>query len=95
MSIESKERAERALAEMKRGLRAAVPEIIEPMLRRRLAKAGYGLKKTPARSKDRELYGVGYMVFDRATNMVVLGATHRRCDASLEDVVDFAAREGT
>jgi hypothetical protein len=65
----------------------------EPALRKQLTKAGYGLKKTPARSKDRELYGVGYMVFDRSTNTVVLGATHHPCDASLEDVVEFAASE--
>ena len=39
-------------------------KIREDRLRRRLAKAGYRLAKTPARSWLRQEYGPGYMVLD-------------------------------
>lgn len=63
----------------------------EATARRSLKKAGYSMRKTPARSKEREFHGVGYMVVEDERNMVVLGSTHHAYDGTLEDVEAFAA----
>lgn len=62
----------------------------ESAIRRSLQKQGYSLRKTPARSKEREWYGIGYMVVD-ASNRVVLGAAHHAYDGTLDEVEAFAA----
>lgn len=62
----------------------------ESAIRRRLAKAGYRLEKTPSRHWSRSWYGPGYMVID-GTNTVRLGAFQRAYEATLEDVRDFVA----
>ena len=62
----------------------------ESAIRRSLKKQGYLLHKTPARSKELDWYGVGYMVVD-ATNTVVLGATHHAYDGTLDEVETYAA----
>ncbi|WP_319796608.1 hypothetical protein [Nitrobacter sp.] len=62
----------------------------EDRLRRRLAKLGLRLAKTPARSSLREFYGPGYMVVDD-TNTARLGASQRAYEASLEEVEEFAS----
>ncbi len=62
----------------------------ESAARRSLQKQGYSLRKTPARSIERDWYGVGYMVID-ASNTVVLGATHHAYDGTLHEVEAFAA----
>ncbi|WP_454684878.1 hypothetical protein [Ancylobacter moscoviensis] len=62
----------------------------ESTIRRRLAKAGFTLQKTPSRHWTRDWYGPGYMVIDD-TNTVRLGATHRPYDGRLEDVREFVA----
>ena len=60
----------------------------EDSARRRLGNAGYRLLKTPARSRDREFYGVGYTVLDQ-NNMGVLGCGNRMYEASICEVEDF------
>ncbi|MDQ0349388.1 hypothetical protein [Ancylobacter vacuolatus] len=65
--------------------------ISESAIRRRLAKAGFRLQKTPARHWTRNEYGPGYIVTDD-TNTVRLGATQRPYDATLDEVREFAAR---
>lgn len=62
----------------------------ESAARRSLQKQGYSLRKTPARSKERDWYGVGYMIVD-ATRTVVLGANNHPHSASLDEVEAFAA----
>ena len=61
----------------------------ESTIRRRLAKAGFRLQKTPARHWTRH-YGEGYMVTDD-TNTVRLGACRRPYDGTLDDVREFVA----
>ena len=63
----------------------------EAAIRRSLKKQGYSLHKTPARSKEREWYGVGYMIVDGCRNTIVLGATHHAYDGTLDEVETFAA----
>jgi len=63
----------------------------ENSARRKLAKAGMSLKKTPSRSWLREQFGPGYMVIDIYTNTAVLGAGSHAFDATLDDVEDFLA----
>lgn len=63
----------------------------ESAIRRLLQKQGYSLRKTPARSKERDWYGVGYMVVDADRKTVVLGATHHAYDGTLDEVEAFAA----
>ena len=63
----------------------------ESAIRRSLQKQGYSLHKTPARSKEREWYGVGYMVVDADRNTVVLGAHNHPHSATLDEVEAFAA----
>ena len=62
----------------------------ESAIRRSLKNHGYSLRKSPARSKERDWYGVGYMIVD-ASNTVVLGATHHAYDGTLDEVEAFAA----
>lgn len=62
----------------------------ELRLRRLLAKQDLRLQKTPARHWSREWYGAGYMVVDDR-NCVVIGATHRPWDASLDEVEALVA----
>lgn len=64
--------------------------ISESTIRRRLAKAGFRLQKTPSSHWTRDRYGPGYMVIDD-TNTVRLGAGQRPYDAALDDVREFAA----
>ena len=63
----------------------------ESAVRRSLKKQGYSLRKTPARSKEREAFGVGYMVVDASRNTVVLGANNHPHSATLNEVEDFAS----
>lgn len=63
---------------------------LENALRRKLKSDGYRLKKIPAMHRNRELFGIGYMVINDR-NVVELGATCHEYDASLEDVAQFAA----
>ncbi|WLR98662.1 hypothetical protein [Shinella sumterensis] len=62
----------------------------ESAARRSLKKQGYSLRKTPARSNEREAFGVGYMVVDDR-NTVVLGANNHPHSATLDEVEAFAA----
>lgn len=62
----------------------------ELQIRKLLAKQDLRLIKNRAHSKSREFFGVGYMVVDECTT-VVLGATHRAYDATLEDVAALVA----
>lgn len=67
-------------------------KIREDRLRRSLAKAGYHLTKTPARSWLRDHFGTGYMVVENDTNGVKLGCSSRPYEASLEDAEAFASK---
>lgn len=64
--------------------------ISESAIRRRLAKAGYRLQKTPSRHWTR-YYGEGYMVMDDC-NVAVMGARQRPYEATLDDVREFVER---
>ncbi|MGY6568503.1 MAG: hypothetical protein ACXIVE_05860 [Salinarimonas sp.] len=64
---------------------------IEARLRRLLAKEGYALRKTPARSHLREAYGVGYMIVEAGRNIPVSGYTPHLYSDTLEDVAAFVA----
>lgn len=60
----------------------------EQRMRRLLARGGFRLHKTPARSWLREYYDLGYMItFD---NVVQVGCHVHDYDASLEDVEYWA-----
>ena len=61
----------------------------EARARRELRNSGYMLKKTPARSSQREYFGVGYMVVDLSLNIPVVGGFPRPYAADLEEVEDF------
>jgi|GEM_PF-3476298 len=61
----------------------------ESAVRRSLQQQGYSLRKTPARSKEREAFGVGYMVVDDR-NTVVLGANNHPHSATIDEVEAFA-----
>lgn len=61
----------------------------ENRARTALAKRGFYLRKTPARSWLRAYYGPGYMVLNCGT--VVLGCAGREYTATLEDVEAFLA----
>lgn len=64
-------------------------KIREARIRRALWKAGYRLRKTPARSWQRAHYPPGYMIIsDR--DIVAVGAAQREFDATLADVERFA-----
>ncbi|RWF41834.1 MAG: hypothetical protein EOS65_10855 [Mesorhizobium sp.] len=65
-------------------------KIREDRVRRSLAKDGYCLKKTPARSWRREHYGVGYMIFQTDRNIGVSGYSPQPYSDTLEDVEAFA-----
>lgn len=64
-------------------------KIREDRVRRALIRAGYMLKKTPARSWRREHVGIGYMIVD-LNNCVVSGGTLQPYSDTLEDVEAFA-----
>jgi hypothetical protein len=61
----------------------------EDRVRRALAKHGYVLKKTPARSWQRAHYPVGYQIVDDR-NTVVAGCYQREYEDTLERVEWFA-----
>jgi hypothetical protein len=61
----------------------------ESQLRRRLAKAGYRLLKTPARSALRRYRPPGFAVLHAAKNIHILGDQY---SATLKDVELFANR---
>lgn len=63
----------------------------ESAIRRSLQKQGYSLLKTPARSFERAVFGVGYMVIDADRNTVVLGANNHPHSATLDEVEAFSA----
>lgn len=67
-------------------------KIREGRARRALAKRGYAVRKTPARSGLRTTYDVGYMIIEIRRNLTVLGASSRAYEASLEDVEEFVSR---
>ena len=62
----------------------------EDRARRALAKDGYALKKTPARSWRREHFGIGYLIVDVRGNLPVSGYTPQPYSDSLEEVEEFA-----
>lgn len=66
-------------------------DISESAIRRRLAKAGFRLQKTPAAHWTRAESGPGYEIVDDH-NMLILGSSHRPYDATLNDVREFAER---
>ncbi|MER9223778.1 hypothetical protein NKI48_34030 [Mesorhizobium sp. M0644] len=59
----------------------------EDRARRRLARLGYRLNKTPSRSWLRAEYGPGYMILDG--NTVVSGCSGRQYSDTLERVEEF------
>ncbi len=65
-------------------------KIREGRARRALAKLGYRLTKTPARSWLRKYYGAGYMIVGTfatiGANVVLCGSFNREYELSLEDV---------
>jgi hypothetical protein len=63
-------------------------KIREDRIRRRLAKFGYHLNKTPSRSWLRKHHGPGYTV--TRDNTVVLGCEGREFSAKLDEVETFA-----
>lgn len=63
----------------------------EDKIRKLLAKKDLRLIKNRAHSFSRQWYGVGYMVVDTYTNIVVMGATRRAFDATLEEVAELVA----
>ncbi|WP_133771512.1 hypothetical protein [Enterovirga rhinocerotis] len=67
-------------------------KIREDRVRRLLARAGYRLKKTPARSHLRKYFDTGYTIVGYYDNIGVLGCYSRMYEATLEDVEEFAAR---
>jgi hypothetical protein len=64
-------------------------KIREDRCRRALAKRGYVLRKTPARSWQRKHFDPGYMIVDAYTNTVAEGACEREFDADLARVEWF------
>lgn len=64
---------------------------MEQRLRRKLRRNGYLLRKTPSRSSQRELLGVGFMVIDGDTNCIVLGSYPWPYSASLDHVDHWAS----
>lgn len=65
-------------------------KIREDRIRRALAKRGYLLRKTPARSWLRQHYGVGYMIVDANRDTVISGCSAQPYSDSLDDVETFA-----
>lgn len=66
----------------------------ERCVRRRLARSNMRLLKSPSRSHARAWYGPGYMVVN-AENYVVLGASNRAFEATLDQVSAWVAATGT
>ncbi|MDI4663456.1 hypothetical protein K9U40_03760 [Xanthobacter autotrophicus] len=64
-------------------------EAREARARRALAKGGFRMFKTPARSWRRAEHGVGYMIVDTSTNTVVSGCIGRLYSDCLDDVETF------
>ena len=62
----------------------------EQRMRRLLARGGFRLHKTPARSWLRAYYGPGYMI--TYNNNVEVGCGHHEYEATLEDVEYWAPR---
>ena len=63
----------------------------EDRARRALARGGYAMRKTPARSWECKYFAPGYHVYREYTNTTVLGAGNRLYSATIEDVEAFAA----
>jgi hypothetical protein len=64
-------------------------KIREDRARRALVKAGYYLKKTPARSWLRQYYGPGYMILRYYYNDIAAGIGSREYMMALDEVEDF------
>lgn len=62
----------------------------ESRARRALAKLGYRLHKTPARSWLRSHYGAGYMITEN--NCIVAGCYNHEYEITLTKVEDFARK---
>jgi hypothetical protein len=62
----------------------------EDRVRRELKELGYRLHKTPARSRSRKYYGVGYQI--SRDYSLVDGCSHRLYEMTLEDVEYFVAK---
>lgn len=62
----------------------------ERRVRRTLSRHGFRLQKTPSRHWSKAWYGSGYSVIDD-TNTVVFGCYRRMWEATLSDVVSYAA----
>jgi hypothetical protein len=65
-------------------------KVREDRARRALAKRGYRLRKTPARSWQRPYYEPGYMIIEVYRNLVVEGGSQREYEANIERVEWFA-----
>ncbi len=65
-------------------------KIREDRARRALAKRGYILRKTPARSWLRQYYEPGYMIIEANRNLVVSGCGQREYEDNIEQVEWFA-----
>lgn len=66
-------------------------KIREDRVRRALAKDGYRLHKTPARSWRREHFGVGYMIVEVDRNFAVSGYSPVPYSDSLDEVEEFVS----
>jgi hypothetical protein len=62
----------------------------EDRARRVLAKYGYVLRKTPARSWLRQYYGPGYMIVEIHRNLVVSGCGSRPYQDRIEGIERYA-----
>ena len=67
-------------------------KIREDRLRRRLAKGGYSLCKTPSRSWLRHEYGAGYMIADHNRYVVAGGYGLNPYSVSLDEAEAFAGK---
>lgn len=65
-------------------------KIREDRARRALSRGGYILRKTPARSSLREVYGAGYLILHARTNCIVSGGTPYAYSDTIDDVERFA-----
>lgn len=65
-------------------------KVREDRVRRALAKRGYILRKTPARSWLRQHYGPGYMIIEAHRNRIVSGCRHHAYEDNIEQVERFA-----
>ena len=61
----------------------------EACIRRQLKAEGYSLKKTPAKSRERQFYDPGYQIALDHQNVIVAGCGTRQFEMTLEDCASF------